>query len=175
MILIPGHIIAKFTFPGVVVHEFAHMLFCKVRKVAIIDVCYFRDGDPVGYVQHEGSTSFFTTFLISMGPFFVNSLLCLLICMPAYIPLKFFEIENIYFYFLLWLGISIGMHAIPSNQDATNVYNEAKIHARKGNLLAIISFPIVGLIYIFNLLRVLWADVFYGVGVGLGIPSLIFG
>ena len=158
MILIPGHIIAKFTFPGVVVHEFAHMLFCKVRKVAIIDVCYFRDGD-----------------LISMGPFFVNSLLCLLICMPAYIPLKFFEIENIYFYFLLWLGISIGMHAIPSNQDATNVYNEAKIHARKGNLLAIISFPIVGLIYIFNLLRVLWADVFYGVGVGLGIPSLIFG
>ncbi|MBK6398578.1 MAG: hypothetical protein IPF75_09995 [Bacteroidetes bacterium] len=67
------------------------------------------------------------------------------------------------------------MHAIPSNQDATNVYNEAKIHARKGNLLAIISFPIVGLIYIFNLLRVLWADVFYGVGVGLGIPSLIFG
>lgn len=175
MLYIPGQIVARFTFPGVVVHEFAHMIFCKIRKVAVIDVCYFRNGDPIGYVEHAGSENFLTTFLISMGPFFVNSILCLLICMPVYLPLQFFQVENLFSYFQLWLGVSIGMHAIPSNQDAKNVFEKAKIHVKRGNLLAIVSFPIIGLIYIFNILRVVWIDIFYAVAVGLGIPSFIFG
>lgn len=68
-----------------------------------------------------------------------------------------------------------GMHAIPSNQDANNVYNQAKIKAREFNILAILSFPIIGLIYVFNVLRFIWADIIYGVAIGIGIPSLIFG
>jgi hypothetical protein len=175
MFFIPGEVISVLTFPGIIVHEFAHMLFCRLRNVAVFDAVYFQVGNPAGYVLHEKTDNFYTTFLVSMGPFFVNTTLCLLICLPAYMPVKFFDIGHVYSYFLIWLGVSIGMHAIPSNQDATNVFEQAKIHAAKYNPLALLSFPIVGLIYVFNVLRMFWADLIYGVAIGIGIPALIFG
>lgn len=175
MFFIPGQLISLLSFPGIIVHEFAHLLFCRLRKVAILDVCYFRFENPAGYVIHESTDNFYTTFLISMGPFFVNTLLCLLICLPAYMPIKFFDIEHPLSYVLIWLGVSIGMHAIPSNQDANNIYQQAREKVKERNILALISFPLVGIIYVFNLLRFFWADVIYGVAIGIGIPSLIFG
>lgn len=175
MFFIPGELIAILTFPGIIVHEFAHMLFCRLRKVVVFDACYFQIGNPAGYVVHENSSNFTTTFLISMGPFFVNTLLCLLICLPAYMPIKFFDLEHPLSYFLIWLGVSIGMHAIPSNQDAENVYVQAKEKVKEWNVLALLSFPVIGLIYLFNILRMFWADLIYGVAIGIGVPSLLFG
>jgi hypothetical protein len=175
MFFIPGQLISILSFPGIIVHEFAHMLFCKLRKVAVFDACYFRVGNPAGYVVHENTKNFTTTFLISMGPFIVNTLLCLLICLPAYMPVKFFNLDHPLSYFLIWLGVSIGMHAIPSNQDANNVFQQAKEQVKHKNILAILSFPLIGLIYVFNILRFFWADLIYGVAIGIGIPSLIFG
>jgi len=172
---IPGEVISIVTFPGIIVHEFAHMFFCKLRKVAVFDACYFKVGNPAGYVIHENTDNFTTTFLVSMGPFFINTLLCLLICLPAYMPIKFFSLNHPLSYFLIWLGVSIGMHAIPSNQDANNVFEQAKEQVKHFNILAILSFPLVGLIYVFNVLRFFWIDLFYGVAIGIGIPSLIFG
>lgn len=174
MFFIPGELISILTFPGIIIHEFAHMFFCKLRKVAVFDACYFRIGNPAGYVVHESTENFYTTFLISMGPFFVNTFLCLFICLPAYMPIKFFDVDSPLSYFLIWLGVSIGMHAIPSNQDANVLVEQAKEKAKQFNLLAILSFPIVGLIYVFNVLRFIWADLIYGVAIGIGIPSLIF-
>ncbi|MBD79784.1 MAG: hypothetical protein CL840_12785 [Crocinitomicaceae bacterium] len=171
---IPGEIISIATFPGTIVHEFAHVVFCKLRKVEILEVVYFQVGNPSGYVIHEETKDFNTTFLISMGPFFVNTLLCLLICLPAYMPISYFDLSQPLSYFLMWLGVSIGMSAIPSNQDANQIYAQAKEEVKKTNLLAIVSFPIIGIIYIFNFLRFFWADLFYGVAIGVGIPSLIF-
>lgn len=176
MFFIPGEVIALLTFPGIIVHEFAHMVFCRIRKVAVFEVCYFRIGkNPAGYVLHENTENFYSTFLISMGPFFINTLLCLLVCLPAYMPIKFFDLDPPFSIFLIWLGVSIGAHAIPSNQDADHVYHQAKDEAKKGNLLAILSFPLVGMIYLLNALRVVWADVIYGALIGVGIPSLVFG
>ncbi len=172
---IPGKFIAIFTFPGIIVHEFAHMIFCKLRKVAVFDVCYLQFDNPLGFVKHCESKNFTTTFLISMGPFIVNTLLCLLICIPTYIPLKFFAVESFFSYFLIWLGVSIGMHAIPSDDDANIIFQQAKESVRHFNILAILSFPIVLLIYIFNALRMVWADLVYGILIGIGIPSLLFG
>lgn len=175
MFFIPGELISTLTFPGIIVHEFAHMFFCKLRKIAVFDACYFRIGNPAGYVIHENTNNFTTTFWVSMGPFVVNTLLCLLICFPAYMPVKFFNLDHPLSYFLIWLGVSIGMHAIPSNLDANNVFQQAKEQVKHKNIFAILSFPLVGLIYIFNILRIIWADLIYGVAIGIGIPSLIFG
>lgn len=174
MFFIPGEAMSILTFPGIIVHEFSHMFFCKLRKVAVLDVCYFQVGNPAGYVVHESTSNFTTTFLISMGPFFINTLFCLMICLPAYMPIQFFELSHPLSYFLIWLGVSIGMHAIPSNQDANNVFHQAKHKIKQGNVLAIISFPLVGMIYLFNLLRFFWIDVAYGIAIGIGVPYLIF-
>ncbi|MCL1920721.1 MAG: metalloprotease family protein [Kiritimatiellaeota bacterium] len=174
MIMIPGVLIAIVTFPGVIVHEAAHLLFCKWRKVPVMDACFFRVGDPLGYVIHGGTDNFTTAFLISIGPFIINSLLCIFICLPAYAPVRVFGLSHPLSYVLLWLGVSIGMHAFPSMQDASNLWQAAKVAARRGNLLAIVSFPLVILIYLANCGRFFWFDYGYGLMLGWGLPWLLF-
>jgi hypothetical protein len=171
--MIPGFLIAILTFPGVIVHEAAHMLFCKIRHVPIFDVCFFRFGNPVGYVAHGKIDDFTSSFLVAVGPFLVNSVLCIFICLPAFVPVRIFGLGDPLSYFLLWLGISIGMHAFPSTQDASNLYAHAKQAAGRLNPLAILSFPLVGAIYVANILTVLWFDYIYGIAIGLGLPTLV--
>jgi hypothetical protein len=172
MIFIPGFIIAIVTFPGVIVHEAAHMLFCKLRGIAVLDVCFFRFGNPAGYVIHEEIHDFGTAFLITFGPFIVNSLLCIFICLPAFLPIQVFNVENPLSYFLLWLGISIGMHAFPSTGDAKALLYNSKKAIASGNILAVVAYPIVLLIYAANIATIFWADLFYGLAIGLGLPAL---
>jgi hypothetical protein len=174
MIIIPGFIIGLLTFPGVIVHEAAHMFFCKLRRVAVLDMCFFRIGNPAGYIVHEEIGDFNSAFLVCVGPLFINSLLCVAICFPAFMPLRVFHVEHPLSYFLLWLGVSIGMHAFPSTHDARNLFQHAKKGARSLNPLAILSFPLVAAIMLANVLRIFWLDCFYGIALGVGLPDLIF-
>jgi hypothetical protein len=171
--IIPGFVISIASFPGVIVHEAAHMLFCKLRGVPIFDVCFFRLGDPAGYVVHGEVDSFNSSFLISVGPFIINSLLCMVICFPAVIPMRIFGVNSPINYFLLWLGVSIGMHAFPSIGDAYVLRQQAKKAAASLNLLAIISFPLVVIIYIANILRFFWIDALYGFAIGILLPFMV--
>ena len=170
--MIPGIVIAIATFPGVIVHEAAHLLFCRLRRVPVFEVCYFRFGNPVGYVAHEAVKDFNTAFLISVGPFLINSLLCILICFPAFIPIRLYNLSDPLAYVLLWLGISVGMHAFPSTGDAQNLWHEAKQAAKRLHPLAILSFPLVVLIYIANIGSIFWLDYAYVFAIGLGLPEL---
>ena len=171
--IIPGQLVSLASFPGVIVHEAAHMFFCKLRGVAVLDVRFFRIGNPAGYVIHEPPNNFTTAFLISLGPFIVNSLLCMLICFPAFMPVRVFGVTHPLSYFLLWLGISIGMHAFPSIGDGQTLLAQARKEVSSFNLLAILSYPLVWAIYVANVLRFFWLDYLYGVGIGLGLPALI--
>ena len=81
-----GELIAIATFPGVIVHEAAHFLFCRWLKLAVLDVCFFQVGNPSGYVIYEQGKDFRSAFLVSMGPFFVNTILCVLFCSAAFMP-----------------------------------------------------------------------------------------
>jgi hypothetical protein len=173
MMFIPGELIALVTFPGVIIHEAAHMFFCKLGRVAVLDVCFYRWGNPAGYVIHETPQSFFSAFLISVGPLIVNSLLCILICFPAFVPLRIFGRSDLLSYFLLWLGVSIGMHAFPSTQDAKVLLQEARLAAARLNPLAILSFPLVVVIYLANFGSIFWLDYFYGLALGLALPEYV--
>ena len=66
------------------------------------------------------------------------------------------------------------MNAFPSIGDAHGLWIQAKKEASSFNLLAIISLPLVLAIYAANILRIVWLDLLYGVGIGLGLPALIF-
>jgi Putative zincin peptidase len=177
MIFIPGELIALLTFPGVIIHEAAHMLFCKWGRVAVLDMCFYRWGNPAGYVIHEEPRSFHTAFLISVGPFIVNSLVCILFCFPAFVPMRIFHVQDpisvLLSYFLLWLGLSIGMHAFPSTADANVLWKQARKAAANYNPLAILSFPLVAIIYVANFGRMFWLDLMYGIAIGLGLPELV--
>jgi len=173
MIIIPGFLIALVTFPGVIVHESAHLLFCKLRRVAVFDVCFFRMGNPSGYVVHETPHDFLSAFLISTGPFFINSLLCFIICFPAFLPIRIYDIKDPVSYVLMWLGLSIGMHAFPSTGDASVLWAEARKAAAHWNPLAVLSLPLVGVIHVVNLLRFFWLDYLYGFLIGFLLPEFL--
>jgi hypothetical protein len=174
MVPIPGELIALLTFPGVIIHEAAHMLFCKWGRVAVLDVCFYRWGNPAGYVIHEKPPNFRTAFLISVGPFIINSLLCILFCFPAFVPIRIFQRSDALAYFLIWLGLSIGMHAFPSTGDARELWRQASEAASRFNPLAILSFPLIAIIYAANIGSMFWLDLIYGAAIGLGLPELIF-
>src|ERR1700746_614260 len=75
MFIIPGLLISLVTFPGIVVHELAHQLFCRWNRVAILKTCYFQLKNPAGYVVHEIPKHAHTSLLIGLGPFFVNTIM----------------------------------------------------------------------------------------------------
>jgi hypothetical protein len=77
-------------------------------------------------------------------------------------------------YFFYWLGLSIGMHSFPSTVDLTNIWAVAPDLAKKGNILAIVSLPLAAVLHVLNYARVVWADLGYGIAVGILGPIAIF-
>lgn len=123
---IPGELIALATFPGVAIHEMAHQLFCRLFRVAIFDVCYFQCENPVGYVRHEVPRKTCHHAFIALGPFLVNSLLGAVIGFPAALAVtEFGDLAPGCWldYLLVWLGVSIAMHAFPSLADAASIWD----------------------------------------------------
>src|SRR5579872_5692940 len=125
MFFIPGFLISLLTFPGIIVHEFAHQLFCRLFRVPVFEVCYFRLGNPAGYVLHEKPKEDWQQVLIAIGPFFVNSILGFLIAFPAAMAMNFHDVSPLNV-LLIYLGASIAMHSFPSRGDAASIWKHFK-------------------------------------------------
>ena len=176
MFFIPGGLISILTFPGVIVHEIAHQIFCRICRVSVFEVCYFRRGNPAGYVVHEEPKNSRDNVIIGIGPFLINTIVGALIAFPAAIPiLKFgpnYSLSAIGNCFLIWIGVSIAMHSFPSTGNAKNIWQSIK--SEETSLLTkIIGTPIVMLIYIGAAGSVIWLDLIYGVAVVMFIPNMI--
>jgi hypothetical protein len=169
MIIIPGFIIALLTFPGIIVHEMAHQFFCRITGTAVLNVCYFRIGNPAGYVVHEAARSPGKSLLISIAPFFFNTIVGALIAAPAAMSQDFNEADPLNF-LLLWLGISIAMHSFPSTGDAQSLWGSLR---QEPWWLRVLVAPIVALIFVGAIGSFIWLDVLYGVGVAFGVPKLV--
>ena len=168
---IPGIILSIITFPGVIVHELAHQLFCRWCKVPVFEVCYFRTQNPVGYVIHEPTQKSWHSVLISVGPFIINTVVGLLIGLPAALQYKFGSAGPLEF-LLLYLGISVAMHAFPSTGDAQSLWASV-MNTDTPLITKILVAPIVGLIYVGALGSFFWLDAIYGFGVAVGLPWLM--
>ncbi len=169
-----GILISIVTFPGIAVHEFAHQIFCRLLHIPVFQVVYFRVGNPCGYVEHESSEDPLKVFLTSTGPFFINTLLGLLILTPVAIPIiKFREYLNPVNLLLAWLGFSILMHAFPSTGDAKNMVTQILKNPGVGILPKILSAPVIGLIYVGAFGSIFWLDLIYAAAVAMLIPNLL--
>ena len=154
--IIPGIIISILTFPGVILHEFSHKLFCRMSNVKVIETKYFRFGNPAGYVIHEKPHKFFQTFLISTGPLIFNTLVALILFFIASLFIGVFNGV------ILWLGISVAMHSFPSKGDAKNLWKETNEHI-KNNFFAVLGYPFVIIIFAADILRIVWFDLIYAI------------
>ena len=168
--LIPGQIITILTFPGVIVHEIAHKLVCNILGVRVLRVCYFRFGNPAGYVAHEQPQNAIQQILIGLGPFIFNSIVGAIIAFPG--ALAYHTSKALAFhYVLIWLGISIAMHSFPSTGDANSIWRAMWV---KGTplLARIVALPVVLLIYLGAVGSFFWLDLIYGAAIGLYLPYL---
>ena len=172
MFFIPGFLISLVTFPGVIVHEIAHQLFCRWFKVPVFEVCYFRLENPCGYVIHEIPSSKIQSIMISIGPFIVNTLIGFLIALPAVIPVFMTNNPNTFNYILIYLGVSIAMHAFPSKGDA-NAILEAIKEDDTPLAAKIIAYPVVGFIYLGSIGSFFWLDLIYGIAVCVWLPKYL--
>lgn len=169
---IPGIVVSAVTFPGVIVHELAHQLFCRLYKVPVFKVVYFQFENPLGYVLHERPANKWHSIMISIGPFFLNTLLGGLIAFPAALPVFVLGDGGPLDYLLIYLGVSIAMHAFPSTGDANVIWEIVK-DKHTNRLVKLIGYPVVGLIYLGSLGSFFWLDLAYGIGVAVGIPNLL--
>lgn len=152
-----GWLVALITFPGIMLHELAHKLCCHLARVPVYKTCYFRLGNPAGYVLHEPTNNYGKAFLIDTAPFIFNTIISLILYAIAItIPLGLIAC------ILFWLGISIAMHSFPSIGDADNLWNASK-QAWKRNPMALLGFPIVGLIKLAALTKAIWFDLLYAI------------
>lgn len=101
-------------FPGVWVHELSHALACWVGGVPIHQI---EVGGHSGKVVHGWSSSR-NAWLIGFAPLIIGAIISFFLFAWAK--------EIITTNFLagligIWLGFSIGFHAIPSHQDMLNI------------------------------------------------------
>ncbi len=158
-----------FALPGIVFHELGHYLFCKIAGARVYRVVYFRFGNPAGYVIHATPRRFRDHFAIVVGPFILNSLTGFLLFssvvgkwtrpvlasdVASGVQLQTLVLAAI----ALWLGVSVSLQAFPSRGDARSLWQVTNRHIRHGNVLAIVGYPVVGMIYLVNMLRRLGLD-----------------
>jgi len=167
---IPGFLISIATFPGVIVHEIAHQFFCRLTGTAVLDVCYFRVGNPAGYVVHDRPSTPGKHLLISIAPFFLNSLVGALIAAPSAISSFTFGDVDLLDGLLIWLGVSIAMHSFPSTGDARSLWGAL---ARETWWLKVMIAPVVLVIFLGAILSFIWVDVLYGIAVAAFLPKLL--
>lgn len=173
MFFVPGIIISIITFPGVIIHELAHQIFCRIMRVPVYEVKYFQFSNPCGYVLHEATQDPLKTFLISTGPFLINTLIGMIIISPAAIELFVFEdYSNPLNLLLGWIGFSTLMHAFPSTGDAKVLVNNILNNKKVNVLVKIVVAPVIGLIYMGALGSVVWLDAIYAIVIAMIIPNL---
>jgi hypothetical protein len=169
---LPSEIVALLTFPGVVLHEVAEVLFCRWSDVAVLGVCFFQFGDPAGYVNHEPDLDVRKSLWIAIGPFLVCSLLGVLIALPCVLAAMEFRVLTVQGCVLAWLGISIATHAFPGSEDAINLWRAVR-DPRTPPLLRRLATPVVGFLRILSAGHLMGLDLLYGIAIVAGTAALL--
>jgi hypothetical protein len=127
IIFIPGAIIATITFPGVILHEMAHKFFCDLYSVPVYKVKYFKMSKNTGHVIHGLEADSKKKAFIGLAPLLINSIVCFLFLIPKVLPAvmgtSFVSTYTFLDIFLIWVGISCGINAVPSSTDLAHIDN----------------------------------------------------
>lgn len=129
------------TFPGVIMHAIAQRFMCDILNVPVYRINYFSVfSRATGDVFHEDTNNFGVACLISMVPFILNSILCMLLTLPIgiiFILGTKFSLQGTTFdylkFILCWIGVSCGFNAVPSKQDIKKLSN--KPHSYGGKIV----------------------------------------
>lgn len=168
--IIPGIVITLVTFPGFVMQTLASRFCCDLLGVPVYEAHYFT-----GTIIHEKIDSPVRAALVAFASFFVNTVLCAVLLFPVVFSfaLDSFTYEQAGIQLLLgWVGISIGMHALPARATINHYLESLPEDTRRGWIYSILLGTSAVFILI-DLLKHLWFDLAYAVIVGIATPFLI--
>jgi len=162
------------TFPGIILHEYGHAWACRQLGIRVIKVCYFRFGNPLGYVLHEQPQSALQHIMVATAPFFVSTSLALAASLAG-ILLVYFQATGAFADFappaFVWLGFSFALHAFPSSGDADSLWHDVA-SSNVGFMPKMLLVPVVWLIRVTQFGSRLWLDALFAILV-IAIPPLI--
>ena len=154
---------ALFLAPGIILHEFAHHLFCVLTGVKVRKVVYFRMANPAGFVAHEEPELFRQLFAVVAGPLFLNSAAAIvgfnLALRQAVLSEDPAGMAGAAVF--AWLALSFSLQAFPSRLDASNLLHGSSRHLIRWNPFALAGYPVALLIYLVQLARPLGSEWLY--------------
>jgi hypothetical protein len=157
------YLLSFLTFPGVIVHEFAHAWACQCMGVRVVKVCYLRFANPPGYVLHERPATALQHIVIATAPLFISTFLALVISCAAGMSLVSHAVDGYHDIILVlsvWLSFSFALHAFPSSGDADALWKDVK-SPQVGIAAKFLLVPVVGLIRLAGLSRHLQLDLLF--------------
>jgi len=160
------------TFPGIIIHKLFYQFFCRILSIPVLEVVYFRLGDPAGYVLHETVTGRWKTILICIGPFLASTFFGVLIALPAVMSIFSGGDSSVLDWLKLYLGISMAVHAFPSTGNVDAIL---KLMKEENTPLRIkmAGYPVAILMYPGSEAGFFWHRMVYGTALVIGIPQLI--
>lgn len=178
-----GFLLTLVTFPGVIVHELAHEKVCDRYGIPVLEVCYFRFGNPAGYVIHAEPARYRHAVLVGVAPFLLNTALAVAafgafavaspgggaMASPVGGALDDAGAASV---LCVWLGASFAIHAFPSTGDASALWKQTKSRWRRSPSV-LLGLPVIALLYLVNALQILWLDVVYAIALFLLVTTLV--
>lgn len=128
------------TAPGIVLHEVAHSLACRLLGVAVLDVAYFRLTGRPGYVEHETPPTWARTVGVALAPLLVNVLVAAVALQYA-VSVHAGEGATAVAVGvgLVWASLAALVHAIPSLQDVRLVWAATLDHWSRYPLVVVVA------------------------------------
>ena len=167
------NILSYLTFPGVIVHEFAHAWACRRMGVRVIKVCYLRFGNPSGYVLHGRPATALQHIVIATAPVFVSTIVSLVISGVAgvFTASQAVDCRDVILALSLWVCFSVALHALPSGGDADALWSDVK-NPKVSLAAKLLLVPVVSLIRLAGFGRHIWFDVIFA-AVVTAVPLLM--
>jgi len=160
-------IVSLVTFPGVVLHEYAHAWACRRLGIRVLKVCYLRLGNPLGYVLHEQPEYAVQHIMVAVAPFFVSTAtaltVSLLVSLLAASPMDA-EFRDLVTLVGAWLSFSMALHAFPSSGDGDALWKDVTSPG-VSFFAKLLLAPVVGLIRICQAGAAVWLHALFAVGV----------
>ncbi|MCK4883752.1 MAG: DUF3267 domain-containing protein [Candidatus Diapherotrites archaeon] len=150
-------IIRLIAFPGIAVHETAHLLACTLTGTKITKTRLLMSSGS-GFIEHERPANIFFSALIAGFPLLLNTLIGFTL-----FGVFFTNNDPIIALISFWLGASCAIHAFPSSHDASNIWNRCVDDLKQGKILSALFFPIAIFFMITDKLRFIWFDIIFAI------------
>ncbi len=167
-----GTIIRYLAFPGVVLHEVCHDLFCRVTGIPIIEHRIFlgkHEGVAGGVIMDATKIRTFTSsFLVAFAPFFI-------LAFALYLLVAFWQLLPMHHGLALYLAFCFFIGLSPSRADVQLIVSVAQ--ERPGQTLleiGLLTIPVIAAIGYLRFCSAASLPFSFGVFIGLILVGAIF-